>query len=84
MSNLLFAVEHFDEAQSTARKIDEGLKHLESKFENVLNLGLSVDPPQTKKMGLDVLQELADEIEEMKVRTNDNEILHSMNREMRD
>lgn len=67
MSDLLPPIENFDELRSVARTIDEGLNFLEKKCENVVNLGLSLDPRKTKKLGEDILDELADEIEEMKV-----------------
>ena len=67
MSNSLPRIHNFDQLRSAARKIDDGLHLLEGKFDNVSNLGLSLDPQKTKKIGEDVLDEIIDEIEEMKV-----------------
>lgn len=63
----LQCVEDFAELRSSARKIDDGINYLVKKLENVTNLGLSVNPEQTKRTAVNVLKEYEDEIDEMKV-----------------
>ena len=67
MSDLLPRIPNFEVLRSAARKIDHNLHLLEEKFDNVSNLGLSLNPQKTKKIGEAVLDGIIEEIEEMKV-----------------
>lgn len=65
--NRLEIVDDFDEVKSIARQIDEGVSCLDQKLSSVTRFGLSLNPEEIRVKAEDLLKNVSEEIDCMKV-----------------
>lgn len=65
--NRLEIVDDFDEVKSIARQIDEGIRSLDQKLSSCSRFGLSLKPEETRMKAENLLKNMSEEIDCMKV-----------------
>lgn len=65
--NRLEIIDDFNAVKTIARQIDEGVSFLDQKLSSVSRFGLSLKPEETRAKAEDLLRNISEEIDCMKV-----------------